>query len=1006
MKKNITFTTVGIVFLLASFFAFNNSTSAVSKNEWQAGNIISDTHFTDTNAMSTNDIQAFLDREIGSCDIWGTGRAVEYGSSLSRKEYAASRGWSAPPYTCLNKYYEVPKTTATGGLPANNYSDPSSIPSGAQSAAWIIKDAANRYGINPKVLLVKIATESLGPLTSDNWPLFSQYRYAMGSHCPDSGPGGSANCDPAYSGFSIQIYSAAELMRSYLDGMTQSWWPYKKPYQNNTILWNVVERGCGGGNVYLQNKATAALYTYTPYQPNQAALDNMYGTGNNCSAYGNRNFWRVYWDWFGSSRGQPYEAAYISQSSYPAISSGQSATIQITLRNSGSITWYDDTVASQYGAKPVRLGTFEPQNRSSLFGSTWGGDKNRASKVFAKVYKADGTEYSTNPHKASPGESVRFEVTLSAPHGQAAGSYREYFKPLVEGEGYMAGSTMFIDISIKEEPSVVFKAQSGYPSVKPGDSTEAWIEFTNTGNVTLYDQRLINAGNAPRDAKPFRLSTASPDNRSSSFGQGNWGRDGNRPATTFSMVYKKDGSKYQANPLKVAPGESARFSFKITAPENNPQGSYIENFQPIIEGGDPWYLGASAWLRVNVLQAATAKQTSQDVSLTLNPLSEKTIVYSFKNTGNTTWKKESTTLSMVSGASGDIKTDNWVNDTTPARLTEATVAPGSTGNFTVNYRTPANENKTSITLAPTIDQKYISPDTPAKTQLNTNKAVYSASFAGQSKYPTVGQNSEAPSYFRFKNTGNIDWYTQSIPKGAYKINLATQHSINRASSFGSAWGKDKNRAATITQVLNEDGSKSPDQSVVRIGQIAQFDFSFVPDQLLKAGTYREWFSPIAEGSPEWYMGTNAFLDVTVKDSSFSATYSSQSPYPTIPAGQSREVFFRFKNTGSATWFDRISAPVGVKPVVLASTAPINRSSIFFQGNRPATVFSAVYELDGLTPSSDQHLAKPGQIVEFRLTLTAPNSNLPSVNREWFQPILEGGTPWDLGIKAYLDIKVE
>lgn len=291
--------------LLVSFVltvTFSNNVSAARKEDWVAGNILSDTNFTDKNNMSIAEIQSFLDSKIGTCDIWGTGKAVEHGSNLTRAQYAASRGWSAPPYTCLNKYYEVPKTSPGGGLPANNYSNPGTIPSGAQSAAWIIKDAANRYNISPKVLLVKIATESSGPLTSDKWPLFSQYRYAMGSHCPDSGPNGSANCDSNYAGFSIQLYSAAELMRWYLDSMGQPWWSYKKPYQNNAILWNVVERGCGSGNVYIQNKATAALYTYTPYQPNGAALNNMYGTGDNCSAYGNRNFWRVYWDWFGPGR--------------------------------------------------------------------------------------------------------------------------------------------------------------------------------------------------------------------------------------------------------------------------------------------------------------------------------------------------------------------------------------------------------------------------------------------------------------------------------------------------------------------------------------------------------------------------------------------------------------------------------------------------------------------------------------------------------------------------------
>ena len=54
--------------------------------------------------------------------------------------------------------------------------------------------------------------------------------------------------------------------------------------------------------VYIQNQATAGLYNYTPYRPNQAALDAGYGTGDSCSAYGNRNFWLYFTDWFGSTQ--------------------------------------------------------------------------------------------------------------------------------------------------------------------------------------------------------------------------------------------------------------------------------------------------------------------------------------------------------------------------------------------------------------------------------------------------------------------------------------------------------------------------------------------------------------------------------------------------------------------------------------------------------------------------------------------------------------------------------
>lgn len=56
---------------------------------------------------------------------------------------------------------------------------------------------------------------------------------------------------------------------------------------------------CGGASVTIASAATAALYYYTPYQPNAAALANLYGTGDSCSSYGNRNFWRMYSDWFG-----------------------------------------------------------------------------------------------------------------------------------------------------------------------------------------------------------------------------------------------------------------------------------------------------------------------------------------------------------------------------------------------------------------------------------------------------------------------------------------------------------------------------------------------------------------------------------------------------------------------------------------------------------------------------------------------------------------------------------
>lgn len=295
-----------LIFLASGSFSVmqTHKALAVTSSDWQAGRIITDAVFTDTNALSVAQVQDFLNHKVGTggygrvaglCDTNGVASS-EYGGG-TRAQYGAANGNSAP-FTCLKDYYEVPKTDPSPGIPASNYGG-APIPAGARSAAQLIEDAAQRYNISPKVLLVTIQKESAGPLTTDDWPLRKQYTYAMGAHCPDSGPGGAANCDENYAGFSMQVMESARLFRYYIDNSSQPWWPYKKVGFND-VLYNP-NRACGSATINISSVSTAALYTYTPYQPNQAALDNMYGSGDGCSAYGNRNFWRIFSDWFGST---------------------------------------------------------------------------------------------------------------------------------------------------------------------------------------------------------------------------------------------------------------------------------------------------------------------------------------------------------------------------------------------------------------------------------------------------------------------------------------------------------------------------------------------------------------------------------------------------------------------------------------------------------------------------------------------------------------------------------
>lgn len=303
------------------FVLYGSPASALSGADWQVGNIADDNLFFRTSELSPNDIQALLISKVPSCDTWGS---QAYGGT-TRASYAASRGYSTP-FTCLKDYSQNVQ-----GKAADAYC--STIASGTKSAAVILYEVSNACGINSKVLVDMLEKEQ--GLVSDDWPWSIQYRSAMGYGCPDTAP-----CDAEYYGFFNQVYNAARQFKVYRNNSTS----YRyRAFQFNFIQWSP-DGNCGGSSVYIHNYATAGLYNYTPYQPNQAALNNLYGSGDNCSAYGNRNFWRLYNDWFGSTRLYNANATLASGLSITKPSSGtyQHETIQASyqIRNTANYSIY------------------------------------------------------------------------------------------------------------------------------------------------------------------------------------------------------------------------------------------------------------------------------------------------------------------------------------------------------------------------------------------------------------------------------------------------------------------------------------------------------------------------------------------------------------------------------------------------------------------------------------------------------------------------------------------
>lgn len=233
-------------------------------SDFDPGNIISDANFFNGSAMSAQAVQNFLNSQVSSC---------------------------RSGYICVKDFTQS-TWTRSGDAMCNSYTGAAN-----ESAATIIAKVGQACNVSQSVLIVLLQKEQ--SLITDTAPSARQYAAATGFACPDTAP-----CDAEFTGFYNQVYKAAWQYKRYSNppGTTAffTWFPVGK-YAN--VRYHP-DANCGSAPVLIQNQATAGLYYYTPYQPNATAMSNVYGGQNDgCSSYGNRNFWRLYTDWFGDPRG-------------------------------------------------------------------------------------------------------------------------------------------------------------------------------------------------------------------------------------------------------------------------------------------------------------------------------------------------------------------------------------------------------------------------------------------------------------------------------------------------------------------------------------------------------------------------------------------------------------------------------------------------------------------------------------------------------------------------------
>lgn len=524
MRKSLlaSFLSLAVVSAAVTALAFPAPTVHAGVEGWNAGNIIDNSVFTDKASMDAGSIQRFLEGKVPNCDTDGS-EPSEYGGGTRRQWAQAKYGQTT--FVCLRDYHENGK-----------------------KASQIIYDVSQQYSISPQVMLVLLQKEQ--GLVTDTWPLNYQYRSATGYGCPDT-----AACDSKYYGLTNQLNWAAKMFRAILNNVPQSEWYTPYVLGNNFIRYSP-DASCGGSNVNIQNRATQALYNYTPYQPNQGALNAGWGTAH-CGAYGNRNFYLYFTSWFGSTRTPPLRWEPVQQNSYTDssktvekdiynLTGGERIYNTVRVKNVGTYTWYKGGVS---------LGTSQPQNRSSAIKDwTWPTTQNNRTGTF-------------NEDVVAPGQIATFDFWAVAPRN--IGQYNEFFNLITSGGTWM--NDMGLNFKFRVRPPTYAWAEAS-KEIYTDAERDVQANFNDLQPNTRYFVRLkaLNTGNITWNKGSVQLGTFLPANRSSMFKDWTWPTTQNNRTGTF-------------NENSVAPGETGTFDFWIVTP-GWAAGHKPESFNLVVDG--------------------------------------------------------------------------------------------------------------------------------------------------------------------------------------------------------------------------------------------------------------------------------------------------------------------------------------------------------------------------------------------------------------------------------------
>jgi hypothetical protein len=542
-------------------------------------------------------------------------------------------------------------------------------------------------------------------------------------------------------------------------------------------------------------------------------------------------------------------------------------------------------------------------------------------------------------------------------------------------------------------------SQSANPTLNPGQSTTAYIEFQNEGSYAWYDNNSV--GSAPSgDTYPVDLGTSNPLNSASPFCAG-WPTN-SRPDLNFTAVYDANGTTLAGSQNIVEPGQIVKYSFPITVPSNFGAGTFTQYFQPVADGtGNGAFSSNEAFFSITVNPNPALAFVSKSASPTVYPSQSTNVNVVLQNTGNVPLYDNNSLSSAPSGTyATHLATDAPLN-----RVSSFSSQWPTTSRPDLNFS--AVYNSDDSTLASNQDValpgQYIEFSFPFTAPAGFAAGTYQEAFTPVLEGTGGYFPDEDINFTVTVPSSPVVSYTTS--PGTWTMSANQQDTINLGITNSGNASLPSTTNIYSTSGANFQAPSWTSSTIIQTGltsSLAAGSSTTIPVNIVAPGASSQ-ITPTLDvefqqsGGTDIPSTTSLAIPTVVEPALYLSSNVTQSAYPTVGYGQNASVSFTYQNVGNQTWYDQSSLASATTrnphQVDLGTSFPLNRASSFddgwFSNSRPDLNFTAVYNSNGTTLASNQNEVQPGQIVQFAFMITPSPSLSPGFYQEFFQPVAEG-----------------